>query len=327
MLVPYRESDQTVTPAEDRQHHRAFQLTRRGFVLGGTSAGLLAACGLASTDSAPSARPQLVSLFSSDHVIAAGVPQRIPFAVVDIGDLDLGESAEVLVTVRTEDEVLSTIAVTGRVVDHDHPSGTDDGHEHADLLRYYALRAELPTPGIYDLEVEFGQGAVGTLPVQAFDTNDIRLPLIGDSLPPIATPTFGAPEGISPLCTRAPEPCPFHTDDVADLLAAGQPIALLVATPALCRTAYCGPVLETLIAEAPDFPDVSFVHLEVYANAEDVDGNYDDPTIELAKPVLELGLEFEPSLFVVDEAGVVVDRIDNIFDRDELHEALEGLKT
>ena len=180
-------------------------------------------------------------------------------------------------------------------------------------------------PGSYDLEVDFGRGAIGTLPVQAFDTADVELPLTGNPLPPIATPTLDAPAGISPLCTRAPEPCPFHADDVADLVAAGRPFALLVATPALCRTAYCGPVLETLIGEAPDFPDVSFVHLEVYANADEVSGNYDDPSIELARPVVELGLEFEPSLFLVDETGVVTDRIDNIFDRDELHQALETL--
>jgi hypothetical protein len=290
-------------------------------LLGAGAAGALAGCGQAQGLATP---PQVVGLFSTDHVIAAGMPQRIPFAVVDIGDLAVAETAEVPVTVLRAGEVIERSTVTGRLVEHDHGAGElDPDHQHADLLRYYALRAVLPEPGIYDLEIDFG-GAVGSLPVQAFDPADIDVILPGQQLPPLVTPTAGHPEGIDPLCTREPA-CPLHDLAVADVLEAGEPLALLVATPALCQTAYCGPVLDTLLDLAPDFPGVRLLHLEVYANAADVGGNYADPAIELATQVVELGLRFEPSLFLADRSGTVVERIDNIFDASELRAALAVL--
>lgn len=299
------------------------RLSRRGFVLGGTSAGLLAACGVDGGSNGTDV--QLVALFSPDHVIAAGRPQRIPFAVVDTGRLDLADDAEASVTISRDGEPVDAVSVSGHLVRHDHPPRTEPDHTHANLLRYFALRTELAEPGIYDLEVDFGNGVTGTLPVQAFGPDEVDVVLAGERLPPITTPTTDDPGGISPLCTRNPRPCPFHDHDVTDALAAGRPLALLVATPALCQTAYCGPVLETLIETAPGFDHIAFVHLEVYANASEVDGNYADPGLRLAAPVAELGLTFEPSLFLVDAEGVVTDRIDNIFDRSELEAALGTL--
>ncbi len=304
-------------------------LSRRRFLFGVGALGVggvsLAACsGSASGVGASGDGPQLVNLFSPDHVIAAGREQRIPFAVVESTGLGVNDGAAVPVSVMFDGEVIDELTVVGRVVEHDHVSPeTDPNHQHANLLRYYALRASFPQPGVYDLQVDFGSDRVASLPVQAFDPAEVAVAMVGEELPAIITPTADAPEGIRPLCTRAPEPCPFHTLSVDEAL--GRPLALLVATPALCTTAYCGPVLETLIAEAADFADVTMVHLEVYANAADVGGNYDDPALAVAEPVNQLGLAFEPSLFLVDAAGVIVDRIDNLFDRTELRASLDSL--
>lgn len=283
----------------------------------------LAACGGSSASAAP---PQLVHLFSSDHVIVAGRQQRIPFAVVDDGNLALTDDVQLAARVLFEEEVIDEVTVAGRVVEHDHvQADADPNHQHAVLLRYFALRTELPTAGIYDIEVDFGSAGRARLPVQSFDPQDVPVVLPGDPLPAVQTPTFAAPSGIDPLCTRSPEPCPFHDLSVDEVLATGRPLALLVATPALCQTAYCGPVLETLIAEASAFPTVIPLHLEFWANGAEVDGNYADPAIRLAEPVADLGLTFEPSLFVVDAGGIVVDRIDNLFDRDELRSGLAAI--
>lgn len=297
------------------------RLSRRRFLLGGGALGL-AACGRSATEEADP--PQLVHLFSSDHVIVAGRQQRIPFAVVDSGNLSLPDGVQLPVRVLRDGEVIDELTVTGRIVDHDHVEADPD-HQHANLLRYFALRTELPTAGIYDLEVDFGSSGIGRLPIQSFDHFDVPVVLPGDRLPTVVTPTFDDPTGIDPLCTRAPVPCPFHDISLDEVVAAGRPLALLIATPALCQTAYCGPVLETLIAEAPAFPEVTAVHLEFWANGADVDGNYADPSLRLAQPVADLGLTFEPSLFVVDRQGTVVDRIDNLFDTDELRAALAAV--
>jgi hypothetical protein len=102
-------------------------------------------------------------------------------------------------------------------------------------------------------------------------------------------------------------------------------MALLVATPAFCSTAYCGPVVDTLIEASGAFPGIEFVHVEVYANTDEVDGNYQDERIRLAPAVEAIGLTFEPSLFLVDSTGLLVERIDNVFDGTEVTEALSAL--
>lgn len=150
------------------------------------------------------------------------------------------------------------------------------------------------------------------------------MPLSGDPMPAVATPTFAEPEGVDRLCTR-PEPCPFHDQSFDQLMSNGRPSALLVATPAFCSTAYCGPVVETMIEAAALVDGVDVVHAEVYANPDEVDGNFADPAIRLAPAVVAAGLTFEPALFLVSSDGVLVDRIDNVFDVDEAVAALRVL--
>ena len=95
-------------------------------------------------------------------------------------------------------------------------------------------------------------------------------------------------------------------------------IALLVATPAFCQIAICGPVLDILLDVVDDHPAVRFLHAEVYARPHESLKDY--------APIIEpLGLHFEPCLFLVDGTGTVVDRIDTIYDRTELGERLAAL--
>lgn len=303
----------------------SLRLSRRQFLVAAGLAPAVAACSSAGS-AAPA--PTLVHLFSSDHVIAAGRPQRIPFAVVDTGAVRLVDDEQLAVTVLDNDgNVVDTVTVVGRIVEHDHVGEEDPDHQHADLLRYFSLRTTLPEVGVYDIEVDFGDAGRSRLPIQSFDPSSVKVVLPGDPMPRISTPTFDHPEGIDPICTQWPEPCPFHTIDAADAIGSGRPVALLVATPALCATAYCGPVVDTMIENAPDFPDIDFVHLEFWANAAEVDNNYGDPDLRLAQPVADLGLTFEPSLFLVGPDGVLVDRIDNIFDVPEFRAGLDALLT
>ena len=304
------------------------RLPRRRFLAwtaGAVAGSLLVSCG-----DDPVA-PTVVPLYSPDRVLAAGRPQRIPLALVapDAGTAGPDRVAlptddgEITVIVRLDGTELDRVSVAGRVVEHDHVGEPEPGHQHTNLFRYYPLRTTLPAPGIYDLTVEV-EGTRTGLPVQAFDPTEITVPLPGDPFPALSTPTFDDPDGVEPLCTRS-EPCPFHTVSADRVLAAGRPLALLVATPAYCSTAYCGPVLETLIDVTAARPDLDVVHVEVYANPDEVDGNYLDPAIRLAPAVQALGLSFEPSLFLVDGSGTITDRIDNVFDRTELEQVLATL--
>ena len=100
----------------------------------------------------------------------------------------------------------------------------------------------------------------------------------------------------------------------------GKPTVLLISTPAYCQTNVCGPVLELLIEAAPDKRGVNVIHAEVYADVADHDGDILQAT--LTEAIRAYRLSFEPSLVAVGRDGVVGDRLDFVFDRQELDETL-----
>jgi hypothetical protein len=268
---------------------------------------------------------QLVRLFSSDKVIAAGREQRLPLGLLDNGAVVVGEQGSIFVEVRLGDQLIDQVEVRSRLVAHDHPDGDGDvEHQHADIARYFPLRTTLPEPGIYDLLVTVGEEIVD-VPVQAFDPAEISVLLPGESMPALITPTLADPLEADTLCTQIDGPCPFHTRTVADVLDAREPLALLIASPAYCSTSYCGPVLDVLIESASNFPSIVPVHLEVYENPAAVGGNIYDPDLRPMPQFAQLGLDFEPALFLVDREGVVIERIDNVFDASELGLAMARL--
>lgn len=325
----------------------ATSMSRRQFLVAAGAGLVLAGCGSsgdtdAGTDAAGGdggagggagsaeglAAPEVVALFSPDRVIAAGMPQRVPFALVDNGVPVVGDGEEALVTVLRDGTQVDQQRLPGRVVGHSHPEGEehDDGHVHRDLRRYYALRTTLPEPGIYELSIDLGGGMTPTLAVQAFDPDEVSVLLPGATFPAVVTPTVDDHAGVEPICTRDPQ-CDFHDRSASRIVGAGEPMAVLVATPAYCQTTFCGPVLDVLIEAAPAHPDIAFVHAEVWANPEAVGGDISDPGIRPAPALAELGLTYEPALFFVDGSGTIADRIDNLFDRQELEASLAQIAT
>jgi hypothetical protein len=77
----------------------------------------------------------------------------------------------------------------------------------------------------------------------------------------------------------------------------------------------CAPGLESLIEVQDDFADTYvFVHAEVYT---------DDTATTLTPAVEALNLFYEPVLFVTDTTGVILERLDAVWNTDELVEVLE----
>ncbi len=259
-------------------------------------------------------------------VLAAGIEQRIPFGLIDQGQPPPTENGRYPVTITKGDEVYLRGDVLGRIVTHDHPAGNaDETHQHANLLRYFAVRANLPEAGIYDLTVTV-DGAEATMPFQMFDSADVVVPLPGQRFPVVRFPTLSQPLGMNPICTRSAGPCPLHDVTVEEALETEAAVALLIATPALCQTAYCGPVLEVLLELAPEFPNIKFLHAEVYSNAALVENNYLDSRILQSPTVSDLAITFEPSLFLLRPDRTIFDRIDNVYDNTELRSVLQALR-
>lgn len=181
---------------------------------------------------------------------------------------------------------------------------------------YFPLLATLDRPGIYTAVTEI-DGVRAEMAIKVDEPGDVKVIQPGAAMPAIETPTVTDARGVTPICTSKPA-CPLHDVAVAEVLAEGSPFALLVATPAFCQMAICGPVLDVLLDVRADHAAVRFLHAEVYA----------DPARELttyAPVVAPLGLHFEPCLLLVGSDGTVADRIDTIYDRSELDSRLAAL--
>ncbi len=300
--------------------------TRRQFLVAGSATVVAAGFGLTGcSNDEDTLPPQLQSLFFPSFVLAAGIEQRIPFGLIDQGIPLNEDTTNFRAVIRRGEQVVFDDEVPARIVAHDHPQGNEaQPHEHADLLRYFAVRATLDDPGIYDLELSF-DGKAARLPFQVFDRDDVIVPLPGEKLPELRFPTFDNAMDMDPICTQFGDPCPLHDKTIEEALNTGRPLALLIATPAFCETAYCGPVLDVMLELRPEFPTIEFLHAEVYQNPNEADGNFLDERVLRSPTVIDLALPFEPTLFLLRPDRTIVDRIDNVYDNTELREALQKL--
>jgi len=300
-------------------------LTRRGFLAGVAAAGVLAACG----DGGDGGDGAAASTTAGGDAVVGGVyatpffgpyflagqTARVPFGLSDDDGLlgaDLSP-AEVGVTVRGPegDEVAS--GLTAPLYDDGLPRP------------YYAFEFAPDAAGFYDVVLDTGEQGEVVTQVQVVGADDATVAAMvgpGDAMPPLQTPTTADPRGVTPICTREPA-CDLHARTAAEVLAAGEPLALLVATPAFCQTVICGPVLDVLLDVLPEVPGVTALHAEVYADPEQMPT---PPTPDDFAPVVrDLGLAFEPVLYLVGRDGTVRRRLDYVFGATEVRQALEEL--
>ena len=293
-------------------------LSRRQVLLGGAGTLVLAACGSGtSSGDRAGAGPTttavsgggggkaggLVLFKAFQAQQAVGVPLRLPLGIADQdGSFDVDLPKHVSAHLRRPDGS-STAPMTLDLHDKDLPRG------------YFPLRTTFDTPGRWAIVLETGTLQVETT-VDAKPRSQVpNVPGPGDALPKVPTPTGADHQGVSPICTRNPV-CPFHTVSLDRAIGGSKPIALLISTPAYCQVAICGPVLDLLVARKASLAGIEVIHAEVYV---------DDKAQTTAPIVDALGLDYEPSLFLAAPDGTVTDRLDSIFDGDELNDALARL--
>lgn len=141
------------------------------------------------------------------------------------------------------------------------------------------------------------------------------VPEPGDNAPLIHTPTSEGARDMSEICTRVP-PDSMHEVDYADVVGR-KPLVLLFATPGLCQSRVCGPVVDVAeqVKSEYDDEDVAFIHMEVYRDNNVAKGE---------RPQLEaFNLPTEPWLFVIDRDRRVSTAIEGGFSVEELRRAVE----
>ena len=296
--------------------HLLVPVSRRRFLVGGgalAGAVLLGACssddddGSASTTTeASTSALALAQFFGGPPMLTAGREIRAPFGLADAQALLPTEDTPEVLTVSILDAAGEVVVEPVEVQRH------SKGLPRA----YFPLRFTVDEPGIYTGRTEI-DGESLEMAIQVDAAEDVLAIQVGERLPSMATPTTADPHGVDPICTNDPE-CSLHDVTLTQALADASPIALLVSTPKFCQVSICGPVLDVLLKVAGDYPTVRSLHMEVYAHP--------DEEIDTKAPVVEaLQLTFEPCLILAGADGKVVERLDTIFDEDEVSDALTKL--
>ncbi|HKP21853.1 MAG TPA: hypothetical protein VJT68_10065 [Thermoleophilaceae bacterium] len=190
----------------------------------------------------------------------------------------------------------------------------------------YTAKIPFDKPGRYEMLGIAKQGkklAAATLPqpgIVVKKAADDPIPAVGTAPPRIHTPTITEVGGnAAAIDTRLP-PSSMHDVDFANVLGK-KPVVLVFATPQLCQSRVCGPVVdlaEQVKANASN-SDVAFIHMEVFRD------NRIDKGIR--PQMAAFHLQTEPWLFTFNKEGKVAERLEGAFSERELDDAIAKAKT
>jgi len=261
---------------------------------------------------------------SSFHSQKRGHANRLSFAIVDRANKQLDVSAVAVYTAKPDGSELR-----GPFVAHKESLEVDAPYRSrqttADLAsgdRFYVADVDWRSRGQH---IAVGLARLDGRLVVADSTGAVKVgerdgpPDVGDRA--ITVKTLTAPDvggDLTKLSTRVPPAAAMLTDNFADVVG-HKPVVLLFATPALCRSRTCGPVVD--IAEqvrAQSGKGVSFIQQEIYQD--------NDPGRPVRPQVARWRLPTEPWAFVIDRHGRVAARFEGVFSAGELARAVQAVK-
>jgi hypothetical protein len=139
-------------------------------------------------------------------------------------------------------------------------------------------------------------------------------PRPGEPAIKIDTPTKAEVGDVTKIDTRVP-PDTMHDVNFADVLGK-KPVVLVFATPALCKSRVCGPVVDAAEQLKSQYGDkAAFIHMEIY-NDNDLSKGY-RPQVRAWR------LPSEPWTFMIDRQGRVVESFEGAASVAELQRGVE----
>jgi hypothetical protein len=185
----------------------------------------------------------------------------------------------------------------------------------------YVAEVPLTKPGKYEvlgmarLDDRLVAATPATPGLMVVPKKDDPVPAPGDSPPAIHTPTkLDVAGDLSKIDTRDPHD-DMHEVDFADELGK-KPIVLVFATPQLCQSRVCGPVVDIAAQLEDQYRDqADFIHMEIYNDNQVNSG---------PRPqVKAFHLPSEPWVFAIDRQGKIAARIEGAFSVGELDAAIK----
>jgi hypothetical protein len=131
------------------------------------------------------------------------------------------------------------------------------------------------------------------------------------------TPVATTPADAAKIDTRQP-PSPLHYISLDAAMRNGHPTVLIFATPLLCQSRMCGPVVDEALQVYNELGPgrANFIHVEIYPER-----NPDRP----AQQFLRWGFQSERWVIVIDRAGIIRARFEGPVVSQEIAAALQPL--
>jgi hypothetical protein len=176
-----------------------------------------------------------------------------------------------------------------------------DKSPRSELIGFYVAEVDLPTAGNWLAIAVIEAGAAKAAGQGAIPVKDKVVAAVGSKAISGKTPVATGQAELAKICTREPA-CPLHYISFDQALQNGKPTVISFATPLLCESRMCGPVVdEQMLAFQNVGKDkANFIHYEIY------------PQRDPAKPAplfVKWGFQSEPWLIVIDRDGTIRTRL------------------
>ena len=193
----------------------------------------------------------------------------------------------------------------------------------------YATELTFDRPGTWRLDIHVDDGTFAGDAALVLDVAERSgVADVGELAPFSNTKTLRSEDGDLSRITTASRPDPeLYRMTVAETLISGRPSVIVFASPAFCTSPTCGPQVETVSElRALHAGEADFVHVEVYANPHEIQGDLSRATY--APALAAWGIDAVPGylneswVFVLGSDGRIAARFEGYASLGELEAAL-----
>ena len=188
----------------------------------------------------------------------------------------------------------------------------------------YVTKLNFERPGGWTIRATvLGDDGLPNKATLSFDVPDeTHAPSVGDPAIPSLSKTVRDVERLSQLTTGSMQDEDLYQVSIADAMESGLPTVIVMASPAFCTNAVCGPQVEVLRDLKNEFPDeANFIHVDYYDNPDEIQGDLGRAV--LSPVAREWNIPSTEWSFVIDRDGTVAGRFEGFTPLEELRQALK----
>ena len=188
----------------------------------------------------------------------------------------------------------------------------------------YTTHLTFDMPGRWGLDISVADNKGADQKAQLFFEVQETPSAVSVGAPAVASrnKTLDDVAGLEELTTGSLGDPDLYRVSIADAVASGIPTVVVMASPAFCTNAVCGPQVEVLQELKDQYKGQSnFVHVDIYDNPEEIQG--DLTKARLSPIVFDWGLPSIEWTFVIDKQGIVTARFEGFATLEELEQALQ----